>query len=293
MVIDAYDMDMFRSLLATGAFYMGILAFPENLSTTDRPDFQYVVTSAHKIVKGFAIITLQENFAEYASNSSGVIQTFLCGEENPLELVNFIDQCLVASPPHLEHFFDEFPPEVATACEQYLLVFRDFLSEIGIGATTNIAHDAGKLLFSVVPNDPNEALDDIRQALEIYLRLPAVTEGMVASPTDDIAILRLQAQIDHLRSQFRFALMTMQPQQETEAQQITTPILKGADPAINFFLIPSQSSQENRIPNEEAVCGGLIKFGDFDIGKGGIKIGLAELVRKIKHWMASKREQNG
>jgi hypothetical protein len=82
-----------------------------------------------------------------------------------------------------------FPPEVRVACEQYLVYFVQFLADVGIEATADLQEKAGGVLFSVTPKDKDEALEHIREALAIYLRLPA-SPGLqtVALSTDLEAI---------------------------------------------------------------------------------------------------------
>ncbi len=87
-----------------------------------------------------------------------------------------------------------FPEQFKTPCEQYLLYFAQFLQDLGISATSNLKEEAGKVLFSVTPTDDKEALDKIREALAVYLNLPA-------SPIvydDSFAAMRLQQQIENL-----------------------------------------------------------------------------------------------
>ncbi len=99
----------------------------------------------------------------------------------------------------------DFPMEVRTSCEQYLMYFADFLREIGVTAVTNIQHDkAGKTLFGVKPNNPKIALDAIREALEIYLELPMsplVNEVEIS----DTRMLSLRAEINTLKSRLDYA----------------------------------------------------------------------------------------
>jgi hypothetical protein len=91
-----------------------------------------------------------------------------------------------------------FPEEIKTPCEQYLLYFAQFLQDLGINATSNLKEEAGKVLFSVTPTDDVEALDKIREALAVYLNLPS-------SPISDIeysenfALMRLQQQVRNLQ----------------------------------------------------------------------------------------------
>ncbi|CAN5127934.1 hypothetical protein BH20ACI1_BH20ACI1_25750 [soil metagenome] len=88
-----------------------------------------------------------------------------------------------------------FPQDLKVSCEQYLLFFIQFLRDLGINATSSLREEAGKVLFSVTPTDDIEGLDKIREALAIYLNLPA-------SPIvydDSFAAMRLQQQIENLQ----------------------------------------------------------------------------------------------
>ena len=98
----------------------------------------------------------------------------------------------------LPQFSFNFPTELKVQCEQYLLYFAKFLQDIGIKATSNLKEEAGKVLFSVTPTDDVEALGKIREALAVYLNLPA-------SPISDLeysenfALMRLQQQVRNLQ----------------------------------------------------------------------------------------------
>jgi len=102
----------------------------------------------------------------------------------------------------------DLPPDVRVACEQYLLYFVQFLRDLGVEASSELKHDAGKVLFSVTPDDKDEALDKIRTALEVYLCLPS---GKLAVVGDDpVEIQRLSANIHHLQGQLMLAHATLQ-----------------------------------------------------------------------------------
>ncbi len=99
----------------------------------------------------------------------------------------------------------DFPMEVRTSCEQYLMYFADFLREIGVIAVTNIEHDkAGKTLFGVKPSNPKVALDAIREALEIYLELP-MSPLVNEIEISDTRMLSLRAEINTLKSRLDYA----------------------------------------------------------------------------------------
>ena len=106
-------------------------------------------------------------------------------------------------------FFD-FPPEASVACEQYLLYFSQFLRDLGVEATADLKHEAGRLLFTVTPANTEEALENIQAALSVYLALPA---NPISDPSaeDDVEVQRLSANIDHLKGQLRLAQAESEP----------------------------------------------------------------------------------
>ncbi|ALF54938.1 hypothetical protein ACX27_22300 [Nostoc piscinale CENA21] len=92
-----------------------------------------------------------------------------------------------------------FPDEVKVACEQYLLYFVQFLHDIGIEATAELKEQAESILFSVIPKNKEEALENIKIALGIYLRLPTnPTLNTLTFPEHNIEVQRLVANIYHL-----------------------------------------------------------------------------------------------
>ncbi len=99
-----------------------------------------------------------------------------------------------------------FHENLKSSCEQYLLYFAQFLQDIGINATSNLKEEAGKVLFSVTPIDDKVALEKIREALAVYLNLPA-------SPIvydDSFAAMRLQQQVENLQHSQRMAVRELQ-----------------------------------------------------------------------------------
>jgi hypothetical protein len=99
-----------------------------------------------------------------------------------------------------------FPDEVKIPCEQYLLYFTQFLRDLGVNATSHLKHEAGNVLFSITPNDDNEALDKICEALAVYLNLPS-------SPIvydESFKAMRLQQQIENLQHSQKMAARELQ-----------------------------------------------------------------------------------
>jgi hypothetical protein len=189
----------------------------------------------------------------------------------------------------------DFPQEVATACEQYLLYFTDFLRELGIDAGTNISHEAGKTLFSVVPANADQALQQIREALDIYLHIPVVyTPGTSIVPIGDIPTQQLMAQVSTLNTQLILGAALIQSKEAViQAQQaainsqaitIATQqrVLNGE------ILVRSiqDSSPGPSVSDEEPVLGGTVILGRA--GPDGAQINIAELYRKLRNLFRGK-----
>lgn len=118
-----------------------------------------------------------------------------------------------------------FPEEVRVPCEQYLLYFVKFLQDLGVEATSELKHDVGQVLFSVTPNDSKQALNKIRLALDVYLRLPS--SPISDSNNEAIAIQRLEANVLRLRSDLKLAAAELQAKNATiETQQLTIEVHK-------------------------------------------------------------------
>jgi hypothetical protein len=175
-------------------------------------------------------------------------------------------------------FFD-FPQNLSTACEQYLLYFVQFLRDLGIEADASIKHEARQVLFSVTPNEGAEALDRIREALEIYLRLPDSPEFVTqAAGYNDIAVQQLQANIFHLNGQLAIAGAVLQAKNaQIEALQLsnfTYQLLATQQQAATLTLLPPGTS------DAEPLVPGVIEVTKYE-GKG-FTVNLPELLRRLK-----------
>jgi hypothetical protein len=173
-----------------------------------------------------------------------------------------------------------FPTDVRTACEQYLLHFVDFLRDLGVEARAQLNETASRVLFSVTPTDKNQALDRIREALEIYLQLP--TAQFVApdlSQDEQLAVTRLQMNVHHLKAQLdaanlqRIALAaTAQAQQATiQAQQLTIDVLRPS---------ASRVPELPKVGDYQPVLGGIVSLGKVE--RGGVTVNIAELYRRMR-----------
>lgn len=164
-----------------------------------------------------------------------------------------------------------FPPEIQSSCEQYLIYFATFLRDIGINAETNIESKAHKTLFTVIPKDGEEALDKIKEALQMYLSLPESPEfETVASEFTDVGVQQLASQVYFLKSQLLMANSAIQMKDATIQSLNMT----------NYQQTSIIESHQTNEKNEEEIAGGLVKVGEVKVP--GFTFDLAELLRRIK-----------
>lgn len=197
----------------------------------------------------------------------------------------------------------DFPEEVKIPCEQYLVYFIQFLSDLGVEANYEIKDQLEKVLFTVTPKDEFEALDKIRAALEIYLRLPfSPISNSSLQIENEIAVQRLFAEIEHCRSSLRLAYAELQikeaniqikdkfinAQQNLIERQRTTieqqkKILSGE------IIIDSivDVSPRNESQNEEFLEG-LVKVKSFEWEF--LEFDIPKLIKKLREWM--KKDKN-
>lgn len=160
----------------------------------------------------------------------------------------------------------EFPPEIQTSCEQYLIYFSNFLSDLGIDAKTEIKSETRNTLFTITPENSDEALSKIRDALNIYLKLPNISDLDIQSKQfTDISVQQLVSNIYHLKSQLVLAKSTIQMK----------------DATIDLLKITNyQTSGLNDNENQEKILGGLASVDEFEWK--GFKLNIAEILRRLK-----------
>lgn len=175
-----------------------------------------------------------------------------------------------APPPRKVSVLSSFPAPVKSACEQYLLYFGQFLSDLGIQVETELAETAARVLFSVTPNDAMQALTQIRDALETYLRLPFLPEFPVtAGQFHDPAVAQLRANVLHLQSQIVLAKSILQLKDATiQAKDTEIELLKGTID-LRGYVARSKTSHEES--GSEPLITGVVsvkkytlKFLEFD-----------------------------
>jgi len=221
--IQARDFADLEQLVLTGAFRVAVIeAAPDEIPDgwgTDETEFVRFLGNAKwpinaTVVFGRRVIEQEAENVVYSN----------LGDEETWDLV--IKMAQIPRPYPNFNLPDnaisqsfELPPIIADAAAQYLIFFRRFLQTIGIEATTTTqSTEAGKILFSVEPNDPNVALETIYDALSIYLKLPKYTivnDNQPSSQDDRINALQLNNEIEDLKGKLRVASMIMETKDAT------------------------------------------------------------------------------
>lgn len=104
-----------------------------------------------------------------------------------------------------------FPAEIKTACNQYLIYFTQFMSDMGIAINSEIVEEFNQTLFRVTPKDKTDALAKIKEALEIYLGSPASKDfEIISNNYSDIAIQHWKKKIHEFKGDIALANMQLE-----------------------------------------------------------------------------------
>lgn len=169
---------------------------------------------------------------------------------------------------HITNSFS-FPPEIRSSCEQYLIYFSKFLEDLGIEVTSKLDSQAETTLFTVIPKNSEEALSNIKELLNTYLKLPEANDiERLSSNYSDVSVQQLIANIFHLKSQLMLSNSIIQNKDATiESLKFT-----------NYQQNQILNSKSNQ--NDEKTLNGLVTLTEYE-GKG-FKINLAEIFRRLK-----------
>jgi hypothetical protein len=184
------------------------------------------------------------------------------------------------------HF--DFPEEIKVACEQYLVYFVQFLQDLGIKASHQLSHNGSETLFSVTSLQKDEALDNLRLALEAYLKLPS--SPVSYGGENDICIQRLIANISHLQGQLALAQAVIQAKDATiHAQSVTInhqqQLIGGA------LLQPLRNGHNSKsfLQDKEELVGDILSVTKYQ-GRG-FEINLPEIIRRLKRVLNTSKEK--
>jgi hypothetical protein len=172
----------------------------------------------------------------------------------------------------------EFPEAIKVPCEQYLQYFVQFLRDLGVEANSELKQQAGHVLFSVTPVDKEDALESIRDALDIYLRLPSSPLNDFGT-AGDAEIQRLAANILHLKGQLQLARAVLQANNATiQAQHFT---IGQQQQLLSDQIVERSVVKVDPVSaNTESLLGGRLSLGEYQ-GKG-VAVNLAMLFRDLK-----------
>jgi hypothetical protein len=185
------------------------------------------------------------------------------------------------------HF--RFAPEVKTACEQYLLYFVQFLEDLGISATADLQEQARGVLFTVTPQSGSEALERIREALDVYLGIPQNPNfDTEVARHPDIAVQQYASQVFHLRSQLALAQAVLEAKNATiealQAANLQYKQLLNANPLTQGQLTGSSPGSTQ---GDEDILGGTVTITKYT-GKG-FQVNLPLIFRTLRRTF--KREE--
>jgi archaellum biogenesis ATPase FlaH len=157
------------------------------------------------------------------------------------------------------------------------LYFAKFLKDLGVEAETALTNEAGHVLFTVTPVDETQALDNVRSALDVYLRLPSSPISDVTN--ESIAVQRLEANILRLRSDLKLAAAELQAKNTTiEAQRL---IIDVKDAMLSGeILVGSVKDVTPHREDKEQLIDGLVALSTYE--NKGVEIYLGEVLRRLK-----------
>jgi hypothetical protein len=171
-----------------------------------------------------------------------------------------------------------FPEELKASCEQYLIYFAQFLQDLGINATSSLKEVAGQVLFSVTPKEDIVALDKIREALAVYLNLPA-------SPIvydDSFASMRLQQLIENLQHSQRMAVRELQYNEKLLIAQSDSIREKNLTISQQQSVIEQQNKIIEKISSKSIMMDSVENKEELEEIYDGLKIGKSE---KLGKWL--------
>jgi hypothetical protein len=170
-----------------------------------------------------------------------------------------------------------FPPEIKPCCSQYLLYFVQFLEDLGIRAESQINEEAGRVLFTVIPRDGAVALERIREALGIYLRIPHDSNfNNAGGQPFEIAVVQLRANVLFLQSQWALALAMLETKNATiEALNLT--IFQQRQFATGPLLAQHAATKDSE---SEPLVGDTVHLTKYE-GKF-LKVDLPTILRRLK-----------
>lgn len=241
-------------------------ALSEIIELENDPAIKYYQSDEEFVSNGFGILfNLTNGDAKILKEEEKVVEkveTYL--SRTKAVLIDRIESDVVTT-------LFSFPEEIKTACNQYLVYFAQFLRDTGIEVETEIKDEAHKTLFRVIPKSKDESLDNIRAALNVYLKATEFDDfGSYTGANNDISVMQWQANILHLKSQLTLANSILQLKEATiQSLQLS-----------NFQLNELLDKNENASESEEDLIKGIISVKKYEAK--GFTVNLAEILRRLK-----------
>jgi|GEM_PF-1628935 len=187
----------------------------------------------------------------------------------------------------------DFPDEVKAPCEQYLIYFSQFLRDLGVKATSDLSHEAGQVLFTVTPENPEQALDKIRTALEVYLQLPASPIDAYPDASTEIELQRHIANIQHFKGQLSLVKAELRAAESAiELKDTTIQLLQLTVDQQKRLLSGDISSSvkdvtpRRKVTDKEDLIEGIVSLKTYDAKVADVNI--AEIWRRLKKLFKDK-----
>jgi hypothetical protein len=267
--------------------YCYLETVPENWATP-LSQAEFLIEVYRKLIRHYEVTIVEESTANPVNNAVSIrcpiknpeatieaeISTFREQIQKVLDqAVAYISQTFDREP--LAVFFD-FPEPIKIACEQYLLYFGQFLNDLGVSATTSLTHQMGQVLFTVTPTNREEALDRIKEALDLYLEL--ASSPISDSTNESIAVQRLESSVLRLRSDLKLAAAELQAKDATiKAQTLMISILNGE------ILVHSLKDVSPKPEEKEDVIPGVVSLSTYK--EKGLEVNLGEMFRRLKRFL--------
>jgi len=221
--------------------------------------------------KGFGVST--------SATANESLKTML-SRSSLIEFENHVEAAL--APNKLVRVQFNFPVSIRNACEQYLIYFVQFLSDLGIDAGAELKEEAHGVLFTVKPRDQSQALEQIWKALEIYLQIPALKEfDQVSAGLDDIAVFQLKANLAHFHGQVQLWAAQVQLKNATiAAKDAEISLLKERFDLRRFFE-KVEEPKKDESAEMEAIVEGVVGVRKLVLWSF-LQVELPEILRKLK-----------
>jgi hypothetical protein len=227
---------------------------------------QYYFDDEEFVTNGFGLSFDIKNdiltLGEIVDKSIEIVERYI--QDAHLSLINKAEQDVFSA-------YFKFPDEIKLVCNQYLIYFAQFLSDMGIEVESEIRNELGGTLFKVMPKSADDALINIKEALDVYLYATSKSgyEIISESKNRDISLLQWKSNILHLQSQLMLA------QSVIESKSATIEMLQ-----LSNFQYQKMLGSQIEKKNEESIVGGLVKIKEYE--GNGFGVDFPAIIRSLR-----------